>query len=407
VEDRPVGYVTSGTMVPYWKFEGQGISSRIGPRKRPPFTCPGLRGCGPQGWAGSQISSRGKLLSGPDGQAAPERRGPSLLRPILVEEISVKKPGPQEPLHRSVETLVRKARENTLWRQTQTVNLIPSEQTPSPLVKLLSISDPCSRLRGTPEHKFLGEADVFYYQGTDFIEWVEVKLQERDGQFLGCTMVETRIISGQMANAAVYSSFIDYLNRVYRKINPRRFRKVMNHQLGRGGHLSSQPMGALRDFISVAPDLDRMAAVEFPVQEENPYQIDLKQTEELLHRHKPDLIILGKSMVSVPGALGRVAPDGHGHERQKPGSCTTWHNVLGLIGPHFQRPFHEGADLVTGSTIKIFFFGTQRGSSAATWTRRPNTMTYGRPSPGGLSREASATITWELSWVSSWRPMNK
>ncbi len=35
-------------------------------------------------------------------------------------------------------------------------------------------------------------------------------------------------------------------------------------------------------------------------------------------------------------------------------------HVLGLIGPHFQQPFAEGADIVTGSTHKTFF-GTQRG----------------------------------------------
>ena len=35
-------------------------------------------------------------------------------------------------------------------------------------------------------------------------------------------------------------------------------------------------------------------------------------------------------------------------------------HVLGLIGPHFQDPFAEGADIVTGSTHKTFF-GTQRG----------------------------------------------
>lgn len=35
-------------------------------------------------------------------------------------------------------------------------------------------------------------------------------------------------------------------------------------------------------------------------------------------------------------------------------------HVLGLIGPHFQEPFKQGADLVTGSTHKTFF-GTQRG----------------------------------------------
>jgi aminomethyltransferase len=35
-------------------------------------------------------------------------------------------------------------------------------------------------------------------------------------------------------------------------------------------------------------------------------------------------------------------------------------HVLGLAGPHFQEPFADGADLVTGSTHKTFF-GTQRG----------------------------------------------
>jgi aminomethyltransferase len=39
-------------------------------------------------------------------------------------------------------------------------------------------------------------------------------------------------------------------------------------------------------------------------------------------------------------------------------------HVLGLVGPHFQEPFKEGADLVTGSTHKTYF-GPQRGIVAA------------------------------------------
>jgi aminomethyltransferase len=38
-------------------------------------------------------------------------------------------------------------------------------------------------------------------------------------------------------------------------------------------------------------------------------------------------------------------------------------HVLGLLGPHFQEPFKQGADLVTGSTHKTFF-GPQRGVAA-------------------------------------------
>jgi len=41
-------------------------------------------------------------------------------------------------------------------------------------------------------------------------------------------------------------------------------------------------------------------------------------------------------------------------------------HVLGLVGPYFQEPFAEGADLVTGSTHKTFF-GTQRGIIAGNY----------------------------------------
>jgi aminomethyltransferase len=41
-------------------------------------------------------------------------------------------------------------------------------------------------------------------------------------------------------------------------------------------------------------------------------------------------------------------------------------HVLGLVGSHFQEPFAEGADIVTGSTHKTFF-GTQRGVIGGRW----------------------------------------
>jgi aminomethyltransferase len=41
-------------------------------------------------------------------------------------------------------------------------------------------------------------------------------------------------------------------------------------------------------------------------------------------------------------------------------------HVLGLIGPHFQNPFAEGADIITGSTHKTFY-GSQRGVLGAAY----------------------------------------
>ena len=304
-------------------------------------------------------------------------------------------PAPAADLHLSLESLVKKARENTLWRQKQTINLIPSEQTPSPVVKLLSISDPSDRYAEHRNYKFLGDRDVYYYQGTGFIEEVEARLQEEMMRFLGCTAVETRVISGQMANATVFSALLDYLNRVYRKSTPRRFRKVMNHHIGWGGHLSAQPMGALRDFISVDPEMDRMAAVNFPVLEENPYRMDLKLTEEYLHRHQPELIILGKSMLLYREPLAELRKMVNGMKDR----CWVLYDmahVLGLIGPHFQEPFKEGADLVTGSTHKTFF-GTQRGIIASNWDE--STQCYDvwkainrRTFPGSVSNHHLGTL---------------
>ena len=52
-------------------------------------------------------------------------------------------------------------------------------------------------------------------------------------------------------------------------------------------------------------------------------------------------------------------------------------HVLGLVGPHFQEPFKEGADLVTGSTHKTFF-GTQRGVVASPFLNTRSAMSCGK-----------------------------
>ena len=180
---------------------------------------------------------------------------------------------------------------------------------------------------------------------------------------MGCTEVETRVISGQMANAAVFSGLVDYLNRMDRKSEPRRIRKVINHHLGRGGHLSAQYMGALRDYVARDPITERAAVVEFPVLDDNPYQIDLKKLEELLGLHKPELIVLGKSMTLHREPVKEIAKLVSGMN-PKPILHYDMAHVIGLTGPYFQEPFKEGVDIITGSTHKTYF-GPQRGMIAS------------------------------------------
>jgi aminomethyltransferase len=162
---------------------------------------------------------------------------------------------------------------------------------------------------------------------------------------------------------AVFSGLMDYLNRLYRKKTPRRIRKVINHHLTRGGHLSAQPMGALKDFVAVDPLMERAAAIEFPVLEDDPFQIDLRKTRELLELHKPELIVLGKSMMIYREPLKELAQMISGMH-PKPIILYDMAHVLGLAGPYYQEPFKEGADLVTSSTHKTFF-RSQRGIIAS------------------------------------------
>ena len=118
-----------------------------------------------------------------------------------------------------------KAVDNHLWRQEECINLIPSEMTPSPLVRLLSVSDPAFRYAEHRKLEAFYDADIFYYQGTGFIDEVERLLEREMCRFLGAAEVETRVISGQMANAAVFSALVDYLNRGNPKAEPRRHRR--------------------------------------------------------------------------------------------------------------------------------------------------------------------------------------
>ncbi len=184
-------------------------------------------------------------------------------------------------------------------------------------------------------------------------------------KYFGCSEVETRVTSGQMANTAVFSSLMDFKNRLDRKNDPKRLGYVMNNHIIRGGHLSAQPMGALHDYIAIDPKTEQNAIVNFPVLKDNIYKIDVEETKKLIDEYRPELIIFGKSMVlhREPVAAIRKFVD----EQKIPTTIMyDMAHVLGIVGPSFQDPFAEGAEIVTGSTHKTFF-GPQRGVIAVNY----------------------------------------
>jgi len=367
INDISVGNVTSGTAVPYWITEGQGIEAVPGDEYGMRPVCLAYISASLKPGQKVTVKVRDKTAEAVITQRHIGSEAPPYARPIWAQEVempTVAKPEVDERTFAHLSrSLVERAVDNHIWRQEKAINLIPSEQTPSALVKLLTIADPSGRYAEHQLVKALGEAETYYYQGTGFISAVELELVKRMKEFLNCSEVETRLISGQMANEAVFSGLLDYLNRADRRTEPRRIKSVMNHHLGMGGHLSSQPLGALRHYVSLSPITEKWAVVNFPALPEYPYKIDLSKTAELIEEHKPELIILGKSMPLHPEPIKELSQI-TAAIKPKPIIMYDAAHVLGLLGPFFQEPFSQGADIVTASTHKTFF-GTQRGIIAS------------------------------------------
>lgn len=356
---KQIGYVTSGTMVPYYKTEGEGLESAV-------TDATGKRSIG-LAYMDSrvcqnfdiEIDIRGKRQPAVVVESHMRQDAAPYARPILPGHKLEKREIPDAPYAEKAAALIVKARENHVWRQEQCINLIPSENTQSRAVRLLSASDPAFRYAEHKKQKAFYNAEIFYYQGTGFIAETEELLKAEMQKFLGASQAETRVLSGQMANTAVFSALMDFKNRVDRKRTPQRLGWVMNNHIVRGGHLSAQPMGALRDYIATDPATEKQMVVNFPVCADDPYRIDVEASKALIERYRPELIIFGKSMVLYKEPVAEIR-----RFVDEQGIRTTimydMAHVLGLIGDYFQKPFAEGAEIVTGSTHKTFF-GPQRG----------------------------------------------
>src|ERR1700730_17940343 len=94
-----------------------------------------------------------------------------------------------------IETII--AQENT-WRQTQTINLIASENTPSDAVRRVQNSDFMGRYaEGHPNE---GEHVNRYYQGTQYIDQIERMAEHELLHLFAAQQADVRPISGNAAN---------------------------------------------------------------------------------------------------------------------------------------------------------------------------------------------------------------
>jgi len=311
--------------------------------------------------------------------------------------------------------LTEKIAANNIWRQRQCFNLIPSENTPSLFVKLCEIGDPAGRYA---EHKTalkkeidsltgtgaLKGDQVYYYQGAEFIYNIEQMLKTEFAAFIGGTDVETRPVSGQMANEIVFKGLVKFLlakPEGFPELGAsRRLLCVMNNDLTFGGHLSAQPYGAL---YNLAEDI----IVNFPIRADNPYKTDTDKMLELVAKHRPALIIFGKSMFLHPEPIQAMRAFLDTVPDYRPLVMYDGAHVLGILGPRFQDPLAEGALIVTGSTHKTFF-GPQRGIIAAKMPgeapyRKLWTEIVARTFPGATSNHHLGT---QLAMLAATMEMN-
>lgn len=256
---------------------------------------------------------------------------------------------------------MRDAQKNARWRRRKCVNLIPSEQPTSGYVDQLMISEPAARYNehnrepGQPT----GSPHIRYYRGTDFIMAREEELKDALRSFFRCRLVEPRVISGQMANETVFDALLQF--RRSHNLPPQ---SALVHSLRDGGHLSAQPMGALKNYVARTTSERKPELRNFPAVAGDPYRVDVEATKQLIDVAAPGLIVFGRSVILQREPVREIVDYVHntfGSENpERPLVMYDGAHVLGLIGPEFQDPLAEGADILTGSTHKTFF-GPQRG----------------------------------------------
>ena len=215
------------------------------------------------------------------------------------------------------------------WRS-RTVNLIASENVLSLRARRVMGSDFAHRYaEGHPGER--------YYQGTDKIDEIEIRVKKQLKTLFNCRHLDVRPISGTVANDAVFSQFI------------RPGDMVMVNSTAGGGHISHHKVGSVGKYTR--------NIIDVPVTPDG-YHIDVDKTIDLIRILHPKVLILGKSLFLFPEPVAQLA-----EEVKKNDGIVIFDaaHVLGLIaGKHFQNPLEEGADVVTASTHKTFP-GPQRG----------------------------------------------
>ncbi len=236
-----------------------------------------------------------------------------------------------------------------IWRQTQTINLIASENTPSDAVRRVQNSDFMGRYaEGHPNE---GDKINRYYQGTRYIDEIERMARDEILELFRAKQADVRPISGNAANTAIALGFL------------RGGDTIIANSTDGGGHISHGPVGVFGRRIQARGQSLKLGGpnsvhLHYLPLTEDCYHVDAQKAIELIEQVSPQLVIMGKSLFFFPEPVSEVSA--FCRTKDVPLLYDGAH-VLGLIaGGQFQDPLHEGATWMTGSTHKTFP-GPQRG----------------------------------------------
>ncbi|MGD0998872.1 MAG: glycine cleavage system protein T, partial [Thermoleophilia bacterium] len=153
---RRVGYVTSGTSVPYWVVAGEGLDSHQTDERAQRSIALAYLDCDVVENDAVAIDIRGTRVPGLVVAYHLRSDAPPLARPIVYDHELPPAELPRGDAPGKARRLLGETIANTAWRQTECMNLIPSEMTASPLVRLASVADPAFRYA---EHR---RSEAFY-----------------------------------------------------------------------------------------------------------------------------------------------------------------------------------------------------------------------------------------------------
>ncbi|WP_338600669.1 serine hydroxymethyltransferase [Sulfolobus tengchongensis] len=228
------------------------------------------------------------------------------------------------PFPKELEKVLEITREQNIWRRTQTLNLIASENVMSPLAESVYMSDFMSRYaEGKPYKR--------YYQGTKYVDEIETFAMELMNEITNSKDCDLRPTSGTIANAAVFRVLAEPGD------------KALIAPVQAGAHVSHTKFGTLGAL--------GIQHIEMPFDEEK-INVDVDKAIKMIEEVKPKFVVLGGSLYLFPHPTKELADHVHAVGAKLVYDAA---HVYGLIvGKVWSNPLKDGADILTVSTHKTF-----------------------------------------------------